>query len=282
MNVLVTGIDGFTGKYMQAELIAHGHTVTGLQADLMDSAAVADEISRVQPEAVIHLAGMSFVAHHDVDQVYQVNILGTRHLLVALAQHVPQVKQVILASTANIYGNNADTVLTEHSSIQPANDYAVSKLAMEHMAHLWSEKLPICIVRPFNYTGVGQSERFLIPKIVAHFKQKKDVISLGNLDVQREFGDVRNVVAIYRKLLEKSVSNVTLNICTGQVHALQDVIALCEQITGHQIKVEVNPAFVRANEIKVLVGSSSLLSQIVEDAPAYDFRDTLRWMLMHP
>ncbi|EGH00317.1 UDP-glucose 4-epimerase [gamma proteobacterium IMCC2047] len=190
MRILVTGLKGFTGHHLQSELEAHGHTVIGLQCDLTDPQAVAAEVATVQPEAVAHLAGVAFVGHGDANAFYEVNLIGTRNLLVALAEHVPNVRSILLASSANVYGNRSEGVLSEDSTPDPVNDYAVSKLAMENMANLWVEKLPLFIVRPFNYTGIGQDEKFLIPKIVAHFREEKAVIELGNLEVWRDFGDV--------------------------------------------------------------------------------------------
>lgn len=203
MLTLVTGLGGFTGQYLQAELESNGHTVVGLSSDLTNFNAVTAEITRIQPEAVVHLAGIAFVGHGNANAFYDVNLIGTRNLLDALAHHAPGVRSILLASSANVYGNRSEGVLSEDAKPEPANDYAVSKLAMEQMAYLWMERLPLFVVRPFNYTGVGQDDKFLIPKIVSHFREKKEVIELGNLEVWREFNDVRSVANIYRKLLEK-------------------------------------------------------------------------------
>lgn len=279
MRVLVTGLKGFTGRHLQSELEAHGHTVIGLQCNLTDPEAVATEVAKVQPEAVAHLAGVAFVGHGDANAFYEVNLIGTRNLLEALAQHVPDVRSILLASSANVYGNRSEGVLSEDSTPDPVNDYAVSKLAMEHMANLWVDRLPLFIVRPFNYTGVGQDEKFLIPKIVTHFREKKAVIELGNLEVWRDFGDVRVVANAYRQLLEKCPLGETINICTGQTHTLREVITLCETITGHNIDIQVNPAFVRANEVRVLAGDNSRLMGLIGDRQTYDLKETLEWML---
>jgi len=279
MRTLVTGLNGFTGRYIQLELEAHGHTVVGLNSDLTDPDAVSKEITQVQPEMVLHLAGIAFVGHGNANAFYDVNLIGTHNLLAALAENAPNVVSILLASSANIYGNSTEELLSENTMPNPANDYAVSKLSMESMASLWSEKLPLFIVRPFNYTGVGQDDKFLIPKIVSHFKDKKQVIELGNLDVWREFGDVRSVANIYRKLIECCPIGKTINICTSQTYSLREVISLCEGITGHDIEIEVNPEFVRENEVKVLTGDNNLLKKTIGNWKKYALEDTLRWML---
>ncbi|WP_137984288.1 GDP-mannose 4,6-dehydratase, partial [Pseudomonas viridiflava] len=92
---------------------------------------------------------------------------------------------------------------------------------------LWHARLPLVITRPFNYTGVGQAENFLLPKIVSHFTQRESTIELGNLDVWRDFSDVRAVTSAYRGLLEARPLGKTLNVCSGVTHSLREVIEMC-------------------------------------------------------
>lgn len=278
-TVLITGLDGFTGRYVQAEMKKNGYEVVGLSSDLRDLKALSAEIERIQPYIVVHLAGIAFVGHGKANAFYEVNLIGTRNLLESLAQHAPNVRSILLASSANIYGNRSAGILNEDIFPDPANDYAVSKLSMEQMAKQWMDRLPLFIVRPFNYTGVGQEDIFLIPKIVAHFKEKASIIKLGNLDVWREFGDVRVVACIYRKLLETCPVGETLNVCTGQAHSLREVVGLCESITGHKIEIEVNPKFVRANEVRELTGDNSHLRNHIGDWATLSLEETLTWML---
>ena len=279
MLTLVTGIEGFTGHFVKAELEANGHTVVGLRSDLTDIDAIEKEILDLKPEAVVHLAGIAFVGENNFNDFYDVNLVGTRNLLQALAMRAPNLRSVLVTSSANIYGNSTGGVLDESMHPNPSNDYAVSKLAMEYMAHLWNNKLPLCIVRPFNYTGVGQNEKFLIPKIVKHFQKKEPVIELGNLDVWREFGDVRTVATVYRKLIENCPAGETLNVCTGQTYSLKDVINICEKLTGHKVEIKVNSEFVRENEVRELKGDNSKLFKQIEKFPSYTFEETLSWML---
>lgn len=279
MKVLITGQNGFTGRYLHAELAAHGHDVVGLQSDLTDATGLAEEMQRVQPDWVAHLAGIAFVGHGEANDFYRVNLMGTRNLLAALAGCGRRPACVLLASSANVYGNSTAGVLREDAPPNPANDYAVSKLAMEHMARLWLDRLPIVIARPFNYTGVGQSESFLLPKIVAHFKRRAEMIELGNLDVWRDFSDVRAVVQAYRRLLEISPAGETVNVCSGRTYSLREVLTLCERLTGHVMAVRVNPAFVRANEVRSLCGDPSHLRALIGNWDTQPLEDTLGWML---
>jgi len=299
-TVLVTGVAGFTGRYLAPLLAAAGHEVHGLVehlpavaiegaahlhvCDLTDASSVANAVRAVRPQRVVHLAGIAFVASSDAKSMYGVNLLGTRHLLEATAalQSVPEA--VLLASSANVYGNATEGALDEASPPAPANDYAVSKLAMEYLAKLYASRLPLIICRPFNYTGVGQSESFLLPKIVAHVRRKADSIELGNLDVARDFSDVRDVSAIYARLLDTPAAlGQTLNVCSGTAYALRDVLAIVEGIAGLRLDVRVNAILVRKNEVRMLRGNRTKLDALLPDSTErIPLVDTLEWMIRSP
>ncbi|MFA7895539.1 GDP-mannose 4,6-dehydratase [Pseudomonas putida] len=289
-RALVTGINGFTGRYMAAELRANGYEVIGTgsqpwaapdyhQVDLADGPGLRALLAELQPDVIVHLAAIAFVGHGAADAFYQVNLIGTRNLLEAIAACGKAPECVLIASSANVYGNVSEGMLDEHTPPAPANDYAVSKLAMEYMAKLWCDRLPIVITRPFNYTGVGQAENFLLPKIVSHFQRKAPAIELGNLDVWRDFSDVRAVVRAYRGLIEARAVGQTVNVSSGITHSLREVIAKCSAITGHTLDVQVNPAFVRANEVKTLCGDNARLRALVPGWETPDLDETLGWML---
>ena len=275
---------------MVRELEALGYEVVGLShshdenlpntisVNVLDRVAMREAIASVGPKVVLHLAAIAFVAHGDVDEIYRVNIVGTRNLLEALAALAVPPEIVVLASSANIYGNATVEPIVETTPPAPANDYAVSKLAMEHMARLWTEKLPIVITRPFNYTGVGQSGQFLLPKIVEHFRRGDRVIELGNTDVARDFADVRDVARVYARLARAKPAGQILNICTGVGTSLNEVLDLMAGIAGYRIDVRVNPTFVRANEVRRLVGSNHALREYIGFAPSSSLSETLAWM----
>jgi len=294
-RALITGADGFTGRYLAPVLQAAGYEVHGLVrdpideriagihalhvADLGDAAALERIVAEIRPAKVAHLAAIAFVAHGDVDAIYRINVVGTRHLLEALARAPTPADGILLASSANIYGNAVGGVIDEQVPPAPANDYGVSKLAMEYVAKLYAGRLPIVIARPFNYTGLGQSSDFLIPKIVDHVRRRAPVIELGNLDVARDFSDVRFVAQAYRRLLEAPVAGQIFNICSGEAHSLRDVLEMARAISGHDFAIRVNPAFVRANEVKSLRGDRRTLDAAIGDCPRPPLRETVRWML---
>lgn len=291
-RVFITGADGFTGKYLVNIMEQAGYEVFGTTfnrsqqsknfqcVNLCDKELVRHVILDIKPQIVVHLAAISFVGERNISQIYETNLLGTSYLIESLSQLENKPQSILLASSASVYGNNSNEVLHEDCPPNPSNHYGISKYAMEKMAFLWTNQLPIFIVRPFNYTGVGQNKKFLIPKIVDHFKRAERSIELGNIDIWREFGDVRLVSQIYKKLLEAPPVGQVINICTGQPYSLREVIGMCEMITGHYINIEINPELVRENEIRALKGDNSRLCSLVNIDSPYSLENTLRWMLV--
>lgn len=289
-HVLVTGASGFTGQHLIPALKQQGYRVTGTgkgivagtdlaEMDLTNIGDVTDLIRHTQPDYVIHLAALSFVAHPEPADFYQVNTLGTENLLSALASQEKPVGKIILASTANVYGRNKLPVLAEHLCPQPVNHYGCSKLAMEHMASNWFEKLPILITRPFNYTGPGQPPHFLVPKMVSHYARRASSIELGNLDVARDISDVRDICNAYIALLQSEGQSETVNLCSGTTIHLRGLMAILSELAGYQIEINVNPDFVRANEIASMQGDRSRFDQLAGSHPIRSIRGTLRDML---
>jgi nucleoside-diphosphate-sugar epimerase len=278
MRVLVTGSGGFTGRPLIDALRLRGDEPLSLQADLRDAEAIAEEIPAIRPDRVIHLAALAFVASSDFDAFYAVNQVGTFNLLEALARHAPGIP-VLLASSAQAYSPDQSGLINEDAPLRPSNHYGLSKLAMEMGANFWSDQLRIIITRPFNYTGVGQEKRYLIPKIVDHFVRRAAVIELGNIDIQRDFGDVRSVCEAYASLVATPDARGIFNVSTGKLSSIRDIIATLSSMVGHDIEIAVNPAFVRQNDIAVLGGDNSKLRMTLPDWSPRTLADTLQWML---
>lgn len=295
-SVLVTGAQGFTAQYLVPQLLAANAEVHGLsrpgvvggcpdnvtqhEVDLTDMDGLTRVVRDVRPDVVVHLAGISFVAHSNASEIYTSNLIGSRNLLQALSDAELDLSSVLLASSANVYGNQQAGVLTEQTPTQPVNDYGISKLAMEHVARLFTDSLPITIVRPFNYTGVGQSTDFVIPKIIDHVRRRVPTIQLGNLDVERDFSDVRGVVDCYMRLLSsRQATGRTFNVCSGRGSTLKQVIELAQRLSGHELAIETNPALVRGNEVKTLYGDNRELRDAIGDLQMPPLESTLKWMI---
>ncbi len=282
MKILVTGADGFTGSHFVEHAIAAGYDIHALKSDLTSQKQLMDEVLDASPDLVVHLAAISFVGHADPATFYHVNVVGTTNLLDALTALPRPPKRVLIASSANVYGNTINSPITEDEMPNPINHYAMSKLAMEFMAKTYLDRLPIFFTRPFNYIGPGQSDSFVIPKIVKHFREGAPFIELGNLDVEREFNDVRYVCDAYIKLLDIASVGEAYNICSGKPYSLTFVLDLLAEITSHSLEVKTNPAFVRASEIKRLFGNPSKLQAMIGVTYDYTLRDTLQVLLSNP
>ena len=287
MRVLITGINGFTGIHLERYLVDRGYDVYGtvidtpqderhIQCDITKKSDLDIVMKRVVPEFVIHTAGLAHVTANHASLIYDVNVIGSENLLQSLVDNDIKPKKVIMASSATIYGNQGIEVLDESMSPKPVNHYGCSKLSMEHMSSNFFDKFDTILARPFNYTGVGQDIGFLIPKIVSHYKEGKREIELGNLHVAREFNDVRDVCRIYEKLMLSDARSETVNICTGIAIPLLQVIDVMNELAGYEMNVTINPAFIRANEIHTLKGSTKHLKELIDFEPQYTITDTLR------
>ncbi|RAS23152.1 nucleoside-diphosphate-sugar epimerase [Paraburkholderia bryophila] len=292
IRTLVTGASGFTGRYLVEKLLGRGHTVietvgardaqetpTRLRLDITSPDACRRVIELARPDYIVHLAAISFVGHNDPLDFYRVNVIGTLNLLEACAAvgHTP--RKLLIASSANVYGNVTSSAIDESFPVTPVNHYAASKAAMETMVRTWFDRLPILIARPFNYTGRGQTSNFLVPKIVDHFARREAQIELGNIDVARDFSDVRYVAGAYEALLASEVSSETVNVCTGTPYTLREILSAASELTGHELDIQINPAFVRQTDVKMLAGSPAKLRSLAPKVESIPFMETLRWML---
>tara|TARA_R110002020_G_scaffold19111_8_gene66437 strand:- start:2558 stop:3463 length:906 start_codon:yes stop_codon:yes gene_type:complete len=290
---LVTGGSGFTGRHLIAHLKHQGHRVVALASqscgadethhiDLNDQEALSALVNSIAPQQVYHLAALSFVGHPTPLDFYRVNVLGTETLLQALSK-LTNPPQILLASSANVYGANGQAVIDEYVHPAPVNHYANSKMAMEHIARTYAARLPIIITRPFNYTGPGQAAHFLVPKIVQHIKQRASVIELGNVHVSRDFSDVRDIVTVYHRLLSQwpaqAVSGSIINVGSGEAVSLKTLIRKLEILVQHTLEVKVNSTFVRINEIPELKASTQRLNEWVPGLERFSLDQTLADML---
>jgi len=290
MKVLITGLHGFTGGYLETLLRKTGYEIYGLvsgsplrkheyQVDMRDQSAVTDAVAEIDADYVIHLAAISFVAHGDIGEIYDTNVKGVLNLIEALYRCARPVKKLLVASSGNIYGAAAvDKPINEDTYPLPSNHYSVSKLAVEHIARLAYGKIPIIIVRPFNYIGIGQSSSFVVPKIVSALQNRIQDIYLGNIDIVRDFSDVRWVVEVYLALMESDISDETFNVCSGLGVRLRDLLHDLEDIAGYRLRIHTDSNLMRINDLPHLVGSPTKLENRIRVPPRIKLMETLKWM----
>jgi len=310
MRALVTGISGFVGGHLTEHLVAQGDLVVGFsvsgrwpselehlgkcarieRVDLVDSAEndLADFLKRKQPEVIYHLAAQSNPQESlsDPRGTWALNLGGTLNLLEAVKAS-GQKPRVILVSTGVCYGNPAPEWIPvrEDCPIRPINPYAASKAAADLLGiqHYLAHSTNVVIVRPFNHAGPRQSPRYVLAALarqVAEVKLgRRDCLEVGNLDVVRDFTDVRDVVRAYRLLAQHGQPGEVYNLGSGRGVRIADALEHLRSLAAEPIPVRVEAARVRSVDQPLLVADSSKLITATGWKPQYTIEQTLADML---
>ena len=257
--------------------------------DLRDPEAAAALVKEEAPDAVIHLAAQSWVpdAFRDPEFTLQVNILGTLNLLQALRRTGFSGRMVFI-STGDVYGCVPDNELPIREDRLPAprNPYAVSKLAAEALCYQWSvtDGMEITIARAFNHIGPRQSERFVVSDFarqVAEIKlgRRQPTVSVGDIDVTRDFTDVRDVVRAYFALLRDGESGEIYNICSGREQSIRALLHRLAAIAGVEISVQQDPSRLRKSEQRRVVGDPAKMQRATGWQSTTELDESLASML---
>jgi GDP-4-dehydro-6-deoxy-D-mannose reductase len=297
MRALVTGASGFAGSHLAALLARAGHEVVGTTTtpqgslahmDLRDRGEVDDVVRRAAPERVWHLAAQSRagLSWERPALTYDVNVAGTHNVLEAVRRHAPGAR-VLLACTSDAYGLADDpSPFTESSPLRPLSPYAASKVAAEWVGRMFVEAhgLHVVVTRAFYHVGPGQPASFAVANwarriALAEAGMTEPVIPVGNLDLRRDIGDVRDVVRAYRELLEHAAPGEVFNVATGTTRTLRDVLATLTAASTAALRVEVDGARVRPADPPVLAGDASKLRERTGWRPAIALEETLAEVL---
>lgn len=280
-KVLITGASGFIGRSVTRSFAELGVSVIGLSrsdsiidktyknvsfydVDLRDKERMLLLLKSFKPDAVIHLAAIASPTHGLVSEIYDVNVLGSECLLDAVQDACTEGTKVILASTAGVYGNSKQELISEDAAYSPVNHYSLSKVAMELLSKCYEDSFDIKIVRPFNVIGVGQRENFLVPKLVKAFIERRKVIEVGNIETLRDYVDVSFASEVITKLtLNETFPSKVLNICSGKGTSGVQMIDSLREITGFNPEVIVKNNLVRQKEINRLVGDPCKVNEFI-------------------
>src|SRR5579872_3913747 len=294
MRVLVTGGSGFVGRRLVAALRERGDDVVSaapsggndqhLPLDLTDSDNVRAVVELVRPEVVFHLAAQSFVpaSIEDPMTTYRVNVDGTAYLLEALRDLKPR---LLFVSSAEVYGRRPqeDMPLRETLPPRPTNPYAASKAAGEALVLGWHHSYGIdaVISRAFNHIGAGQDARFAVPAFAQRLARiaigQDRVLNVGNVESERDFLDVRDVVAAYIALAERGSTGEVYNVCSGQAVKMREVLRRLVNIAGVPVEIREDPELMRATgEVLRSVGDPSKLKRTTGWSPRISLADSLR------
>jgi GDP-4-dehydro-6-deoxy-D-mannose reductase len=310
MKVLVTGADGFVGRYLVRELLKEGHEVAaGCQSpdrspwqqegfgstlqpvslEITDDSSITSALEHL-PHAVVHLAAVASVreAHDDPGSAWTVNAAGTARLaarVAALRERGKADPVLLLASTAEVYGAGGGVARLETDPLLPQSPYAASKVGAEvAVLEAWRRAgVRAVIARAFPHTGPGQTSRYVVPAFLERLRAAKAsgrcTVPTGNLALVRDLLDVRDVVAAYRLLLTQGVPGQAYNVARGEGFALSEVFQRLASMLGVQVEARPDPALHRAADIAHLVGDSTKLRRATGWVPNISLEQTLRGLV---
>ena len=286
MKLLLTGANGFVGRYVQAALPCVP-LPDGL--DLRDRAALTAAVAAMRPDAVLHLAAQIFVpaAFENPRETFDINFTGTLNLLEAL-QAAEFRGRMLFVGSGDTYGQVSEAALPvrEDHPLRPRNPYAVSKVAAEALCYQWSQTsgFEIVMVRPFNHIGPGQSPRFVLADFARQVMEirlgrRAPVLQVGDIDVTRDFTDVRDVVRAYGLLLEPGRNGEVYNVCSGREYRIRDLLQQLLTLAGVDATIEQDPARLRRAEQRRMVASFAALQRDTGWQPAIPMEQSLQDLL---
>ncbi|WP_277590135.1 GDP-mannose 4,6-dehydratase [Pseudomonas chlororaphis] len=290
-RLFVTGLNGFVGRHLRSRLGAADSGWELLPAppfDLTQPQSLQDLWPEL-PDAVIHLAGQTFVpeAFRDPARTLQINLLGTLNLLQALKARGFS-GTFLYVSSGDVYGqvDENDLPIDEHQPPSPRNPYAVSKVSAELLCLQWgmSEGWPVMVARPFNHIGTGQLGSFAVASAARQIARIKlglqaPRLEVGDIDVTRDFLDVTDVVNAYLALLRSGVPGQVYNICSGQEHSIRGLIQQLADIAQVEMELVQDPARLRRAEQRRVCGSHARLQAVTGWTPEITIKQSLRAIL---
>jgi GDP-4-dehydro-6-deoxy-D-mannose reductase len=259
-RVLVTGPSGFVGMHLRAEL---EDAFLPYDEDVLDLASLTTAVRDAQPDAVVHLAALSSVAESwgDVTEVWRTNVLGTVNVVEALRAEAPRAR-LLFVSSGEVYGRASLVPTPEEAPIEPVSPYGASKAAAE-LACRQARDLDVVVARSFSHVGPGQNERFSIASWAAQLARLRSegggTLLVGDLDVERDLTDVRDVCRAYRLMLDRALPAGTYNVASGRAVPLKRVLELLVEAAGVPVTVERDPSRLRPAEVRVVAGDASKL-----------------------
>ncbi len=294
MRSLITGASGFVGGHLARELAAAGHEVIATdvaepsaesggivhrRCDLLDAGAVKALVADVRPDYIFHLAAQSSAARsfEEPRSTLETNVFGTLNVLESvrsLPYACPGAKtrsgkiRILSVGSSEEYGRRPRGAmpLGEGSPIEPVSPYAVSKAAQTMLALQYERSFEIDVVatRSFSHTGPGQPVRFVLPSFARQCAEiragkREPVVKVGNLDVERDYLDVRDVVRAYRLIAEEAAEPGVYNVCSGTGVALRDALDFFVRACGVPVRIAEDPSLARPADIPVLVGDNARL-----------------------
>ena len=288
MKILLTGANGFVGGYIKQQL-----KVTELPSsiNICDEESLNVYVSENIPDCVIHLAAVSFVpeSFKYPRNTFDVNFYGTYNLLSVLEKAGFNGK-FLYVSSSDVYGlvKKDEQPVSELQLTKPRSPYAVSKVAAEAICYQYStlSKFECIIARPFNHIGPGQSESFVISNFAKQLVEiklglRESKLYVGDIDVYRDFTDVRDVVSAYKLLLGDGVNSQIYNICSGTGWKIRDLIEIMIEQLNVDVDIIVDKNRLRKSEQRYVSGDCTKLKENTDWIQKIDISDSITDILKY-
>jgi GDP-4-dehydro-6-deoxy-D-mannose reductase len=252
--------------------------------DVRDGEQVRSIVKRAHPDAVYHLAAVSFApdAAGDIEHAIAVTVLGTANLLHACEELDPP-PVILVVSSSEVYAPVAGRAIVESDSIFPSTTYGATKLAQEAvgLAYHRTGRLSVAIARPFNHVGPGQRPEFVLPGFARQLAEivagrREAVVAVGNLAAVRDFTDVRDVVRAYRLIVTSTIRGRPLNVASGRGIAISDLLDRMIAVSGARVSIRVDESRFRQADVPSVVGDASLLNEITGWRPAIEIDESVQ------
>jgi len=297
-KVLITGISGFVGEHLSVLLSNNGFEVFGFdrhanknnrfQVDITNKNAVFEIIQSIKPDFIVHLAAQSSVrkSWENKDNTFLVNVTGTKNLLDGIiSAEIEKTCKLLVVSSAEIYGLSENTSFIETSRLVPVSPYGDSRLEQERLLQEYLKRgLNIVIARSFPHTGPGQRETFVCSSFakqiaMIEITDSEHIIHTGNLNIRRDFLDVRDVVKAYYKILQNFKSGEIYNICSGNTYSIDFLLNKLISFSEENIEIKQEKSRFRNNDIPVLSGDNSKIENELSWKPEISIEKTLKDIL---
>jgi len=276
-RVLVTGPNGFVGRHLRTEL---GEAFVPYDGDVLDVDALTAAVRDVHPDAVVHLAALSSVADSwaDVTEVWRVNVLGTVNVAEAVRAEARDAR-LLFVSSGEVYGRPALIPTPEDAPLAPVSPYGASKAAAELACRQAVDD--VVVARSFPHVGPGQDERFAAASWAGQLARLgiEGELRVGDLSVERDLSDVRDICRAYRLLLDPKVPAGTYNVASGTPVPLRRVLDLLIEAAGIQVEVIRDEARLRPDDVRTVAGDATRLRGATGWRPEIPLEQTLQDVL---
>jgi GDP-4-dehydro-6-deoxy-D-mannose reductase len=307
MKYLITGANGFCGRHLADVLAGSGNIVYGIsrsipddlvaqhpsvtyeQCNLIDHTSINNMLQKIEPDCIFHLAAESSVASSwsSPINIMNNNVLSQINIF-EVVRELELSTRIIVACSSEEYGliNESDLPVNENCCFKPLSTYAVSKVSQDMLAYQYykSYNMDIIRIRSFNLTGPGRSANYALSSFARQIADIErggnlNTIFVGNLNVKRDYTDVRDAMKGYYQIALKAKSGTVYNLCSGKAYSLKELLDILVSYSTNDINIEIDKKRFRPSDLPIMLGDNIRIKTEIGWAPKIDIRDTLKDLL---